>query len=80
MDNNLLIHLGNDYKMLNVFDFLLNDNSLKTFKRRELNMSIIDAFDNKSKPLNDLSAFYDEKGHFVDVCIVSFSIHSLKMF
>jgi len=34
-------------------------------------MSIIDAFDDKSKPLVDLSAFYDEKGHFADVCIVA---------
>ena len=43
-------------------------------------MSIIDSFDNKSKPLIDISAFYGEKKFFADVCIVSFSRHVLAMF
>lgn len=43
-------------------------------------MSIIDSFDNKSKPLIDISAFYGEKKHYADVCIVSFSEQVLKMF
>ena len=43
-------------------------------------MSIIDAFDDKSKPLIDVSAFYGEKKHFADVCIVSFSRHVLNTF
>mgnify|MGYP002520586756 CR=1 FL=1 len=43
-------------------------------------MSIIDAFDNTSKPLVDIGAFYGEKKFFADVCIVSFSKHVLDMF
>lgn len=30
MDNNPLIHLERGYKMLNLFDFLLNENILKS--------------------------------------------------
>lgn len=43
-------------------------------------MSIIDAFDNTSKPLVDIGAFYGEKKRFADVCVVSFSRHVLNMF
>ena len=43
-------------------------------------MSIIDSFDNKSKPLVDVSAFIIEKKNLDYVCIVSFSIHVLNMF
>lgn len=43
-------------------------------------MSIIDSFDNKSKPLIDISFLYDEKHFYADVCIVSFSRHVLDMF
>lgn len=43
-------------------------------------MSIIEAFDNESKPMVDVSAFYGEAKHFADVCIVSFSRHVLAMF
>ncbi len=41
-------------------------------------MSIIDAFDNKSKPLIDLSAFLEPK-QIADTCIVTFSIHVKEM-
>lgn len=43
-------------------------------------MSIIDSFDNKSKPLIDISFLYDEKHFYADVCIVSFFRHVLDMF
>ena len=42
-------------------------------------MSIIDSFDNKSKPLIDLGAFFEPK-NFGDTCIVTFSIHVKEMF
>ena len=41
-------------------------------------MSIIDSFDNKSKPLIDLSAFFEPK-QIADTCIVTFSIHVKEM-
>lgn len=41
-------------------------------------MSIIESFDNKSKPLIDLSAFFEPK-HIADTCIVTFSIHVKEM-
>ena len=42
-------------------------------------MSIINSFDNKSKPLIDLGAFFEPK-NFGDTCIVTFSIHVKEMF
>ena len=42
-------------------------------------MSIINSFDNQSKPLVDINSFY-EKNHYGDVCIFTFSRHVLNMF
>ena len=41
-------------------------------------MSIIDSFDNKSKPLIDLGAFFEPK-QIAAICIVTFSIHVKEM-
>lgn len=43
-------------------------------------MSIINSFDDKSKPLVDISAFILERKNCADICIVSFSKHVLDMF
>lgn len=43
-------------------------------------MSIINSFDNKSKALIDVGAFYGEPQKFADICIVSFSSHVKQMF
>lgn len=43
-------------------------------------MSIINSFDNKSKALIDVGAFYKKSRKLTDICIVTFSIHVKRMF
>lgn len=43
-------------------------------------MSIINSFDNNSKPLIDVGSFYGASRYYADVCIVTFSHHVKKMF
>ena len=42
-------------------------------------MSIIDAFDNKSKSIIDLEQIFKEPKNIAEVCIVTFSIHVKNM-
>lgn len=47
---------------------------MKTLNTKErISMSILNAFDNKSKPMVDITSFYGSAKHFADICIVSFS-------
>ncbi len=43
-------------------------------------MSIINSFDDKSKALINVNAFYKKSQYSADICIVSFSIHVKQMF